>query len=98
MVNAPTFPGFAAVAFLVSRFIRELASGADASRKRVVELEQDRSRAFIHDLLVCLRLDRFAQVDDETRAVMIAQAQAQARADALVFRRDRRRAGPAGAG
>ena len=76
VVNATTFPGFAAVAFLVSRFIRELASSADAARKRVAELEQDRSRALIHDLLVYLRLDRFAQADDQTRAVMIAQAQA----------------------
>jgi signal transduction histidine kinase len=76
VVNATTFPGFAAVAFLVSRFIRELASSADAARKRVAELEQDRSRALIHDLLVYLRLDRFAQADDDTRSVMIAQAQA----------------------
>jgi signal transduction histidine kinase len=76
VVNATTFPGFAAVAFLVSRFIRELASGADAARERVAELEQDRSRALVHDLLVYLRLDRFAQADDQTRAVMIAQAQA----------------------
>jgi signal transduction histidine kinase len=76
VVNATTFPGFAVLAFLVSRFIRELASGADAVRKRIAELEQDRSRALIHDLLVYLRLDRFAQADDETRAVMIAQAQA----------------------
>jgi signal transduction histidine kinase len=76
VVNATTFPGFAAVAFLVSRFMRELASGADAARKRVAELEQDRSRALIHDLLVYLRLDRFAQADDQARVVMIAQAQA----------------------
>jgi two-component sensor histidine kinase len=76
VVNATTFPGFAALAFLVARFIRELASGADAARKRVAELEQDRSRALIHDLLVYLQLDRFAQADDKTRAVMIAQAQA----------------------
>jgi len=76
VVNATTFPGFAAVAFLVTRFIRELARGADAARKRVSDLEQDRSRALVHDLLVYLRLDRFAQADDETRAMMIAQAQA----------------------
>jgi hypothetical protein len=76
VVNGTTFPGFAAVAFLVARFIRDLASGADAARKRVGELEQNRSRALIHDLLVYLRLDRFADADDETRAVMIAQAQA----------------------
>ena len=76
VVNATTFPGFAAVAFLVARFIRDLATGADAAKKRVAELEHDRSRALIHDLLVYLRLDRVAQADDEARAVMLAQAQA----------------------
>jgi signal transduction histidine kinase len=76
VVNALAFPGMAAVAFLVSRFVRDLASAADTARKRVAELEQDRSRALVHDLLVYLRLDRFAEADDQARAVMIAQAQA----------------------
>ena len=74
-VNSLAFPGFALVAFLVSRFVRDLASAADGARKRVAELEHDRSRALVHDLLVYLRLDRFAQADDHTREVMIAQAQ-----------------------
>jgi signal transduction histidine kinase len=78
-VNALSFPGLAGVAFLVARFVRELASAADAARKRVAELEQDHSRALIHDLLVYLRLDKFAEADDRTRAVMIAQAQAKHR-------------------
>lgn len=76
VANALAFPGLALVAFLVLGFVRNLASTADAARNRVAELEQDRSRALIHDLLVYLQLDRFAQADDETRAVMIAQAQA----------------------
>jgi len=75
-VNSLAFPGMAAVAFLVPRFVRDLASAADTARKRVAELEQDRSRALVHDLLVYLRLDRFAEADDQARAVMIAQAQA----------------------
>jgi len=74
-VNSLAFPGFALVAFLVSRFVRDLASAADGARRRVAELEHDRSRALVHDLLVYLRLDRFAQADDHTREVMIAQAQ-----------------------
>jgi hypothetical protein len=56
-VNSLAFPGFALVAFLVSRFVRDLASAADAARERVADLEQDRSRALVHDLLVYLRLD-----------------------------------------
>lgn len=76
IANALAFPGLAAVAFLVSRFVRDLASAADTARERVAELERDRSRALVHDLLVYLRLDRFAEADDQARAVMIAQAQA----------------------
>jgi signal transduction histidine kinase len=75
-VNSLAFPGFALVTFLVSRFVRNLASAADAARKRVAELEQERSRAVVHDLLTYLRLDRFAEADAQTRTTMIAQAQA----------------------
>jgi len=74
VANALALPGLALVAFLVVGFVRDLASTADAARKRVAELEQERSRALIHDLLVYLRLDRFAQADDKTRAAMIAAA------------------------
>lgn len=76
VVNALSFLGLAVVAFVISRFMRDLAGAADAARKRVAELEQDRSRALVHDLLVYLRLDKFAEADDQTRAVMITQAQA----------------------
>jgi signal transduction histidine kinase len=76
VVNALAFLGMAVVAFLISRFMRELADSADAARKRVAELEQDRSRALVHDLLVYLRLDKFAEADDQTRTAMITQAQA----------------------
>jgi signal transduction histidine kinase len=76
LVNALAFPGFAVVAFLVSRFVRDLASAADAARERVAELERERSRAVVHDLLTYLRLDRFAEAGDQARAVMIAQARA----------------------
>jgi len=62
--------------FLLCRFVRDLASAADSARQRVAELEQDRSRALIHDLLVYLRLDRFAEADDQARQLMITQAQA----------------------
>ncbi len=76
VVNSLAFPGFAALAYLLCRFVRELASAADSARARVAELEQDRSRALVHDLLVYLRLDRFAEADDKTRQIMITQAQA----------------------
>ncbi len=76
LVNALAFPGFAMVAFFVSSFVRKLADAADSARKRVAELEQDRSRAVVHDLLAYLRLDRFAEADERTRTLMIAQAQA----------------------
>jgi len=40
VVNGTTLPGFAAVAFLVARFIWDLARGADDARKRIAELEK----------------------------------------------------------
>ena len=76
VVNALSYLGLAVVAFVISRFVRDLADAADSARKRVAELEQDHSRAMVHDLLVFLRLDKFAEADDRTRAVMIAQAEA----------------------
>jgi signal transduction histidine kinase len=76
VVNALAFPGFATVAFLVARFMRNLASAADTARKLVAELGQERSRAVVHDLLTYLRLDRFAEADDRTQTMLIAQAQA----------------------
>jgi len=74
IVNAFAFPGFGTVAFFISRLVRNLASTADTARSRVAELEQQHSRAVVHDLLTYLRLDRFAEADDWTRAMMIAQA------------------------
>lgn len=76
VVNALSFLGMAVVAYVISRFMRQLADAADAARQRVTELEQERSRALIHDLLVYLRLDKFAAADDQARELMIAQAQA----------------------
>jgi signal transduction histidine kinase len=76
LANALAYPGFALLIFFVGRFVRDLASAADSARKRVAELEKDRSRALVHDLLVYLRIDRFAEADDRTRAAMVAQAQA----------------------
>ncbi|MGH3303191.1 MAG: sensor histidine kinase [Streptosporangiaceae bacterium] len=76
VVNSLAFPGFAVLTYFLCRFVRDLASAADSARARVAELEQDRSRALVHDLLVYLRLDRFAEADDKTRQLMITQAQA----------------------
>jgi signal transduction histidine kinase len=73
---AAAYPGFALLIFFLARFVRNLASAADSARKRVAELEKDRSRALVHDLLVYLRIDRFAEANDQTRAAMVAQAHA----------------------
>jgi signal transduction histidine kinase len=76
LANAVAYPGFALLIFFLARFVRNLASAADSARKRVAELEKDRSRALVHDLLVYLRFDRFLEADDQTREAMIAQAHA----------------------
>jgi signal transduction histidine kinase len=74
VANAFAYPGFALVAFFFCRFVRNIADTADAASRRVRELERDRSRALVHDLLVYLRLERFAKADEETRAAMTVQA------------------------
>jgi signal transduction histidine kinase len=76
LANALAYPGFGLLIFYVARFVRELAADADSARQRVAELEKDRSRALVHDLLVYLRTDNFLQADEQTRTVMAAQAHA----------------------
>ena len=76
VVNSLAYPGFAVLAFLFVRFVRRLAAVADEARARVAELEREQGKARIHELLSYLRLDRFAESDDEMRMIMIADAQA----------------------
>jgi signal transduction histidine kinase len=75
VANALAYPGFAIVGFLFTRFVRNLASAADQARQRVAELERERSRAITHDLLPFLRLDHFSDADEQTRTLLVQQAQ-----------------------
>jgi signal transduction histidine kinase len=75
-VNSLAYPGFAVLAFLFIRFVRRLATIADDARARVAALEREQGKARIHELLSYLRLDRFADADEELRLIMIADAQA----------------------
>lgn len=74
VANALAYPGFATVSYLFLRYVRRLADTADNAKARVAELERDRSRAVVHDLLPYLRLDRFAEADLDARLAMVAQA------------------------
>jgi signal transduction histidine kinase len=74
LANAFAYPGFASVAFVFCRFVRRLANTADRAQRRVAELERDRGRARVHDLLVYLQLDRFALADKQTQITMMTQA------------------------
>lgn len=74
IANALAYPGFAMVSYLFMSYMRRLADTADSAKARVAELERDRSRAIVHDLLPYLRLDRFAEADLDARLAMIAQA------------------------
>ena len=76
VVNALAYPGFALLAFFFVRFVHRLATVADEARARVAELEREQGKARIHELLSYLRLDRFAESDEEMRLIMIADAQA----------------------
>ncbi|TCO46867.1 signal transduction histidine kinase [Kribbella antiqua] len=74
LANSLAYPGFATVAYVFCRFVRRLAAAADVARRRVAELERDRSRALVHDLLVYLELDRFVVADQQTQVAMMHQA------------------------
>lgn len=72
--NALAYPGFAIVLHFFLRYMRRLADTADSAKAKVAEMERDRSRALVHDLLPYLRLDRFAEADLEIRLTMVEQA------------------------
>ncbi|XVQ89104.1 ATP-binding protein [Microbispora siamensis] len=74
--NSVAYPGFATVAFLFTRFVRRLAKTADDAQMRVAELESERSRAIVHDLLPYLKLDHFAAPDERPRPDIIDQRRA----------------------
>lgn len=74
IANALAYPGFAMVSYLFMSYMRRLADTADRAKVRVAELERDRSRAIVHDLLPYLRLDRFVDADLDERLAMVAQA------------------------
>jgi signal transduction histidine kinase len=74
IANALAYPGFAMVSYLFMSYMRRLADMADSAKAKVAELERDRSRAIVHDLLPYLRLDRFAEADLDARLAMVAQA------------------------
>ncbi|MBT8224892.1 MAG: response regulator transcription factor [Dactylosporangium sp.] len=73
--NAAVYPSYVIVAWLVARITRGLADTADAARLRAAELERERSRATVHDLLPYLRPDRFVEADEQTRALLVQQTE-----------------------
>lgn len=75
VANALAYPGFAVLAYVFARLVRNLADTADRAKARVAELERERSKAYIHQLLPSVRLDRFAEADNAERSAMVARAQ-----------------------
>jgi hypothetical protein len=76
LANSVAYPGFAMVAFLFCNFVRRLATTADDAQTRIVELENERSRAIVHELLPYLKLDDFATADEKVQARIADQRQA----------------------
>lgn len=76
LANALAYPGFTLVAVYFGALVRNLASTADQARARVAELERDRGKAIVHNLLAYLKLDHFAEAGEETQLAMVAQARA----------------------
>ncbi len=77
--NASVYPSYTIAAWLVAKITRNLAEAAEEARRRTAELERDRSRATVHDLLPFLRPHRFAGSDDRGHALMAKQAEAKYR-------------------
>ncbi|WP_432928228.1 sensor histidine kinase [Microbispora sp. CA-135349] len=76
LANSVAYPGFATVAFFFTRFVRRLAKSADDARLRIAELESERSRAIVHDLLPYLKLDDPATADERARPDIAGQRRA----------------------
>lgn len=74
LVNACAYLAFAGAVWYFARFIRGLASQADESQRRIAELERERNRAVVHDMLGYLRLDRLVEADEQARDLMVRQA------------------------
>ena len=72
--DAATYLGFVCMAWVFARFTRGLADRADDARRRVAELERQRARAAVHDLLPYLRPELFTHADEPTRALRVQQA------------------------
>lgn len=74
VTNSIAYPGFAMVAYYFTRFVRALADTADEAKAQVLELERERSKARVHNLLPYLRWDKFVEADQQTQLEMIEQA------------------------
>jgi hypothetical protein len=76
LANALAYPGFTLAVVYFAALVRNLASTADEAKARVAELERDRGRAIVHNLLAYLKLDHFVEANEETQLAMVAQARA----------------------
>ncbi|MBT8224515.1 MAG: hypothetical protein HKP61_19760 [Dactylosporangium sp.] len=80
-VNACAYLEHAGVGWALAWFVRRLADRADTARSRIRELERNRTRATVHDLLPYLHLcpEGLAQADEMTRTALIRQRAAKYR-------------------
>ncbi|NLT55213.1 MAG: hypothetical protein GXX79_11790 [Actinomycetales bacterium] len=78
-VNACSYPEYAGVGWALAWFVRRLAGRADSARARIRELERDRTRATVHDLLPYLRPEHLVRADETTRTALIRQRAAKYR-------------------
>lgn len=76
LANALAYPGFTLVGVYFAALVRNLAATADEAKAKVAELERDKGKAIVHNLLAYLKLDHFAEADEETQLAMVAQARA----------------------
>jgi hypothetical protein len=77
--NATAYISFTMIAWLFARVTRGLAELADRSRDLAADLERERAKATVHDLLPFLRLEHLLQAGEQERKALIEQAEAKYR-------------------
>lgn len=70
-VNSLAYFAFGGAMWVIARLLRSLAQEADDARQRVKQLERDRARGVVHDVLPFLRVDGLLAADPEEQLARV---------------------------
>ncbi|MDQ1247562.1 MAG: hypothetical protein QG597_1932 [Actinomycetota bacterium] len=77
--NVIAYISFTLITWVFARVTRGLAELADRSRDLAADLERERAKATVHDLLPFLRLEHLLQASEQERTALVEQAEAKYR-------------------